>query len=78
MKASDKPDIEQLSGLRKAAVLMIMIGDEASSEILKQLDEEEVQAISRGDRPRADALHRKKPRACSKSSTRWPSRTTTS
>src|ERR1700722_9205666 len=47
VKTSDKPEVEQLSGLRKSAVLMIMIGDEASSEILKQLDEEEVQAISR-------------------------------
>ena len=40
-------ETEQLPGLRKAAVLLIMIGDDASSEILKQLDEEEVQAISR-------------------------------
>src|ERR1700722_10082039 len=47
VKTSDKPEVEQLSGLRKSAVLMIMIGDEASSEILKQLDEDEVQAISR-------------------------------
>ncbi|MEQ1885056.1 MAG: flagellar motor switch protein FliG [Bryobacteraceae bacterium] len=38
---------EQISGLRKAAVLMVMIGDEASSSILKELDEEEVQQISR-------------------------------
>jgi len=47
VKTGDKPEIEQLSGLRKSAVLMIMIGDEASSEILKQLDEDEIQAISR-------------------------------
>jgi len=47
VKTRDKPEIEQLSGLRKSAVLMIMIGDEASSEILKQLDEDEIQAISR-------------------------------
>jgi flagellar motor switch protein FliG len=47
VKTSDKPEVEQLSGLRKSAVLMIMIGDEASSEILKQLDEDEIQAISR-------------------------------
>jgi len=36
-------DIESLSGLRKAAILMVMIGDEASSLILRQLDEDEVQ-----------------------------------
>jgi len=40
-------DIEPLSGLRKAAILMIMIGDEASSGILRELDEEEVQHIGR-------------------------------
>ncbi|MEQ1947283.1 MAG: flagellar motor switch protein FliG [Bryobacteraceae bacterium] len=38
---------EQVSGLRKAAILMVMIGDEASSSILKELDEDEVQLISR-------------------------------
>jgi flagellar motor switch protein FliG len=47
VKTGDKPEVEQLSGLRKSAVLMIMIGDDASSEILKQLDEDEVQVISR-------------------------------
>src|SRR4051794_31120509 len=40
-------DIESLSGLRKAAILMVMIGDEASSLILRQLDEDEVQLIGR-------------------------------
>jgi flagellar motor switch protein FliG len=39
-------DSEQLSGLRKAAILMIMIGDEASSAILRELDEGEVEEIS--------------------------------
>jgi flagellar motor switch protein FliG len=38
---------EQISGRRKAAILMVMIGDEASSQILKELDEDEVQLISR-------------------------------
>ena len=40
-------DMESLSGLRKAAILMVMIGDEASSVILRELDEEEVQLIGR-------------------------------
>jgi flagellar motor switch protein FliG len=40
-------DVESLSGLRKAAILMVMIGDEASSVILRELDEEEVQLIGR-------------------------------
>jgi flagellar motor switch protein FliG len=38
---------KQLSGLRKAAILMIILGEEASAEILKNLDEEEVQTIGR-------------------------------
>ena len=40
-------EVEHVSGLRKAAILMIMIGDEASSAILRPLDEEEIQNISR-------------------------------
>jgi flagellar motor switch protein FliG len=40
-------DVDSLSGLRKAAILMVMIGDEASSLILRQLDEDEVQLIGR-------------------------------
>ena len=42
-----KADPEKLTGLRKCAILMIMIGDEASSGILRELDDEEIQAISR-------------------------------
>jgi len=38
---------ERLSGVRKAAILMVMIGDEASSSILRTLEEDEVQEISR-------------------------------
>ncbi|HTS78615.1 MAG TPA: flagellar motor switch protein FliG [Bryobacteraceae bacterium] len=37
---------EALPGIRKAAILMIMIGPEASSAIFRELDEEEVQEIS--------------------------------
>src|SRR5579871_5950031 len=36
-----------IPGLRKAAILVIMMGDQIGGEILKQLDEEEVQAIGR-------------------------------
>ncbi|HTW64583.1 MAG TPA: flagellar motor switch protein FliG [Bryobacteraceae bacterium] len=32
-------------GIRKAAILMIILGDKVSGEILRQMDEEEVQAI---------------------------------
>jgi flagellar motor switch protein FliG len=34
-----------ITGLRKAAILMIILGDKVSGEILRQMDEEEVQAI---------------------------------
>src|SRR5947208_2120109 len=36
-----------LPGIRKAAILLITLGDQTSGEILKQMDEEEVQAIGR-------------------------------
>lgn len=35
----------EVPGIRKAAVLMIILGDQISAEMLRQLDEEEVQAI---------------------------------
>ncbi len=38
---------DQIPGIRKVAILMVMIGQEASSNILRELDEEEVQNISR-------------------------------
>ena len=48
MTSADKQaEFDQLSGLRKSAILLIMIGDEASSAILRELDEDEVQVISR-------------------------------
>jgi flagellar motor switch protein FliG len=40
-------DIDIVPGIRKAAILMIMIGPDASSSILRVLDEEEVQSITR-------------------------------
>jgi flagellar motor switch protein FliG len=40
-----EPEAEPVTGIRKAAILMITIGPEACSSILKELDEEEVQAI---------------------------------
>ena len=38
---------DALPGVRKAAILMVMIGDEASSSILRELDNEEVEQISK-------------------------------
>jgi len=47
MVTTTNADKERVPGLRKTAILMVMIGDEASSNILRQLDEDEVQEISR-------------------------------
>jgi flagellar motor switch protein FliG len=52
--ASSKID-ESLTGLRKAAMLLILIGDKASAEIIKQLSEDEVQIVSR-EITRLDAI----------------------
>ena len=38
---------EALTGIRKAAMLLILIGDKSSAEIIKQLSEDEVQLVSR-------------------------------
>lgn len=38
---------DTIPGIRKAAILMIMIGPEASSSLFRELDEDEVQKISR-------------------------------
>ncbi|HWF07554.1 MAG TPA: flagellar motor switch protein FliG [Bryobacteraceae bacterium] len=38
---------EHLTGLRKAAIFLIMLGDKASAEIIKLLSEDEVQIVSR-------------------------------
>jgi flagellar motor switch protein FliG len=37
---------DALPGIRKAAILMVMIGQEASSSLFRELDEEEIQQIS--------------------------------
>jgi flagellar motor switch protein FliG len=38
---------EVIPGVRKAAILMVLLGEEASAELLRQLAEDEVQTISR-------------------------------
>jgi flagellar motor switch protein FliG len=38
---------EELTGVRKAAMLLILLGDRISGEILKQFTDEEIQAVSR-------------------------------
>ena len=39
--------VPPLPGVRKAAILMVVLGEQTSGEILRQLDEEEIQAIGR-------------------------------
>jgi flagellar motor switch protein FliG len=39
--------VEKISGIRKAAILCVILGDELASEIFKHLDEEEVQKITK-------------------------------
>ena len=43
----DKNKTDEVPGRRKAAILMVMIGEASGGEILKELDEEEVQVIGR-------------------------------
>src|SRR5438132_837243 len=38
---------EAIPGLRKAAILLVTLGEEVSAELLRQLEEEEVQRIGR-------------------------------
>src|SRR6476659_855617 len=42
-----KSDAETMPGLRKAAMLLIVLGEQTSAELLQQLSEEEVQKVSR-------------------------------
>src|SRR3984885_11225021 len=39
------PSTPTMSGSRKAAILMIILGDQVTGEILREMDEDEVQAI---------------------------------
>src|SRR3954471_14702635 len=38
---------EMNPGMRKAAILLVILGEESSAELLKQLEEDEVQIIGR-------------------------------
>lgn len=41
------PETDMLTGLRKAAMLLIILGEQTSAELLQQFSEEEVQKVSR-------------------------------
>jgi flagellar motor switch protein FliG len=42
-----KSDLESLTGVRKAAMLLIVLGEQSSADILQHLSEDEVQRVSR-------------------------------
>src|SRR5258708_10293095 len=46
MPISDNSAEEKMPGVWKAAILMVSLGDEASSALLRELEEEEIQLIS--------------------------------
>lgn len=46
MASSDNP-VPQIAGVRKAAILTVVLGEELGPEVLKLLDEDEVEAIGR-------------------------------
>src|SRR6185369_12287356 len=41
------PRPEAIPGIRKAAILLVSLGEDASAELLRQLEEQEVQDIGR-------------------------------
>jgi len=47
MIVNAKPDTETLSPLRRAAMLLIVLGEQTASELLQQLSEDDVQRVSR-------------------------------
>lgn len=42
-----KTDTEVLPNLRKAAMLLVVLGEQSSAQLLQQLNEDEVQKVSR-------------------------------
>ncbi len=51
IEAAASPDLQQaparIAGLQKAAILLMTLGAEAGAELMRQLSEEEIQAVSR-------------------------------
>ena len=65
-----------LPGLRKAAMLLIVLGEQASADLLQQLSEDDVQKVSR-EVAKSRPFPPNRPRACSKNSTTSPRRAIT-
>jgi len=47
MIVNAKVDVETLTGLRKAAMLLIVLGEQASAELLTQLSEDDIQMVGK-------------------------------
>jgi flagellar motor switch protein FliG len=47
MIANAAPKDQDLTGIRKAAMMLVLLGDKASAEIIKQLSEDELQLVTR-------------------------------
>ncbi|HBY64234.1 MAG TPA: flagellar motor switch protein FliG [Solibacterales bacterium] len=47
MIANAKAQVEKISGLRKAAILIVTLGDQLAAEVIKELADDEVDLISR-------------------------------
>ena len=47
MSTALAPRLTELNGIRKAAILTLMLGENASSEVFKHLTEEEIELIAR-------------------------------
>ena len=47
MILNSKTDVEALTGVRKAAMLLVVLGEQSSAEILTQLSEDDIQKVSR-------------------------------
>lgn len=46
-EAQEMVGLQVLSGLQKSAMLLILLGEEASAEVMREMDEDEVQVLSR-------------------------------
>lgn len=43
----EKVSVEQLSGVQKAAILLILIGEDAATKILREMSEDAIQEVTK-------------------------------
>ena len=66
-----KPEGDMLTNVRKAAILLVALGEASSAQLLQQLAEEDVQKVSR-EVAKLTLFRRNRQRLSSKSSTILP------